>query len=207
MKPNQLGPKTMFLNPGLTTFTSADFAAIDGDAGSNTIYPYAYSAVVRSDYDSRKFGSTTTNVDLVATKRVALGLFLSPESRECNLLFQLSGSVHYWFNGTSPIAGGFFFFGRKKTDNTVTSSKAATSNELDSWIVLPVNFQYEYSAGLMNASIEKELFALNDPGKYCYCFGFAFDNFSVSNPLNTKFHCDLSFRKYNSEISAFMPSR
>lgn len=222
IRPNAIGPKSFFFEPGLSTFTSAEIAAIDQSHNPSSLpFPYAYTATVRDDYDSRNFstdsGASTQN--LLAAQQFAFGLFLSPNYDLRNLLFQLSAHVHVASLGgddAHPIRV-IPFFGRTAAA-TVTSSKAAQSNLLSSWIQLPVqaiarhgdNAAGTIIANIVEVSVYQELFALRAStptlGTYPWCFGVLIQNTSGAEH-SMSFHASLAFRKYGTSDLPFYDSR
>jgi len=205
-RPDFIGRKSLYLNPSSDKLTTANIAAID-TAFSDVISPYAYTATVRDDYDSFNFLFSDAGSDLVAGQRLAVGLFLSPQNEQGNLLFQLSGALKLVRSGTITTTSQFFF-GRKATNNTVVSDKTAPQNTLASFMYLPSN---KLNSGVLSTpvhdSIETEVFSLNLAGGYVYCFGLLLDNVSAVTTDTLKGGVSLSMRKYSSEIEVFRPSR
>lgn len=215
MRPDSVGKKILWLNPGVntTTFTTADLAAIDtvANTAASNIAPYAYTATVRDDYDTARYANAgIAAIDLLSTQRVAFGVFLSPENDKGNLLFQLSANV----NVLGDIANDDnlrvrFFFGRKATNNTVVSSKAAVSNSLANYIWLPNNIAFCSGAlgfpSQISSNIESELFGLTLSGGFVWCFGFAIDNMSA-NTASIQFDSSISCNKYRGVLEHFRPS-
>lgn len=205
MKPNVVGPKILYLNPSTDRFTTAEIALIDTNISATDIKPYAYTATVRDDYDAFNFATDDAGSTLVPSVRVAWGLFLSPQNEKGNLLFQLSGKAHFTSSLTGGLVSGGFFFGRKATNNTVTSSKAGTANTLDKFIILPSNSQIAPNVpGLIADSIQSEIFTLAVTGGYVYCFGYFLQNGAGSNTTLLG-KVDLAIRKWTEPINVFTP--
>lgn len=208
MKPNFLGSKSMFFNPSIISFNTAEIGLIDTAISPSVISPYAYTAVVRDDYDAANFNLDAAGVSLVAGQRVAFGLFLSPQNHLGNLLFQLTGKVMLTATlGTFGGLTGSFFFGRKATNNTVVSSKAAASNTLASYMLLPstaVNMVTSGAPGVLNDNLESELFSLYLEDGFVYCFGYLLDSVQVASAIVGGM--SLALRKYSTEIPEFHPT-
>lgn len=212
MRPNEVGPKSFFLNHLGEVFTSGEFAAIDTPfVVSNTpiISPYAYTSTVRTDYDGHNFFTDyTLGCDLIGLGCVSFGLFLTPENdKPSNLLFQVAGRAS-WLSYQEVMPKGNFFFGRKATNNTVVSSKAAPSNQLAAYSLLPSksSFGSTITAFSMNDAIESDLFSLRLDTGFVYCFGYTLENHWV-DPINVHGGVSLSFRKFSSELRSYDPSR
>lgn len=221
MKPNVIGPKILYLNPSDDVFTTAQLAAID------TAYwpvvgnysPYAKSATVRDDYDTGRFLSDTAATSNIAGKmRNSFGLFLSADNNKKNLLWQLSGSIYVSVIDTIDVTQNLrtsFFFGRKATNDTVTSSKSAVSNTLEKVMTLPAKVLSSHTGPLgatsgngnsFYASIESELFSLEEAGKFVYCFGASIDN-TGSDALPCVFDISLSLRKFVTPMFVYNTER
>jgi len=213
IRPNFIGPKALYFNPSIaaaTELTTTDLAAIDGAIDFATVNPYAYSATVRDDYDTMNINFSNAGSSLALGQRVAVGLFISPSNDLKNLLFQVSGKASILFSGTSIVPMCRFFFGRKASNNTVTSSKAAPANTLAAYQVLPSitsSAVKSTSELFFNDSINHEIFSLESSGAYNYCFGVMIDNHSASNAVGLYGSINLSIRKYQSELGVFRPSR
>jgi len=210
IRPNFIGPKAFFLNPGQDLFTAAELALIDGsrDSASANYLPFAYSATVREDYDSRRF--CIDNENIAAGVRASFGLFLTPDNEMKNLLFQVAGQIRISTAGDSGVIVPSFFLGRKATDNTVVSTKAGTANALATHILLPGQGSNHRTAGtasnLYTYSIQSEVFALVDTAAFVWCFGAAIENASGSTAA-LRADISLSFRKYATELDVFRPTR
>lgn len=206
MKPSITGPKIIFSNPSAVTFTSAEIALIDDPLSANTIKPYAQSATVQSHYDSMHVVPDLACAQ-VANSRVAWGVFLTPGNDFKNLLFQVSGRARFYITGTSVLASGFFFFGRRASSDTVVSSKASANNTLDKWIVLPSrsNSNQLSNPCYIHDSICDEIWAERDASGYVWCFGYALDNLSGANAIGVNGFVDFSLRKWDSPVSEFRP--
>jgi len=207
IRPNFIGPKALYLNPSYVQFSSAELALVDSVLTSHVIQPYAYTATVNDNYDAVNIGfdDSTTGSDIVAYRRVAFGLFLSPENEKKNLIFQVSGQASISLEDAGYMYGNFFF-GRKATDNTVVSSKAAASNDLAKWMVLPNATHAATSNFGMAHSIETDVFSLELSGGYVYCFGYMISNPGAGN-ITMHGTISLAVRKYNTELGVFRPSR
>lgn len=211
MKPNSIGSKILYLNPSRDVLTTTNLAAIDGAYDNATLAPYAKSATVRDDYDAYNFDTEDAGSTLVAGQRMAVGLFLSPENDKHNLLFQLSGKINLYLTGTNITVNTNFFFGRKATNNTVVSDKTAPQNTLEIYTMLPdtsIAYANDRTGGqFISQSIKDELFALENSGKFVWCFGVVIDNLSASDVALRGTIGALGMRKYSTEVSSFKPSR
>jgi len=209
IRPNFVGSKVLYNNPSSVSFTTADVALIDEGLDTSLCSPYAYTATVRDDIDSINYRLPAAGVDLLTIQQVSMGLFLSPDNEKNNLLFQVSGAANIIVNGSTSFHSSFFF-GRKATNNTVSSTKAGVANTLDKFILLPTSrantLNSATTISLVGDSIEKEILSIYSSGAYVYCFGFIIRNYSGST-ITMKGSIDLSFRKYQSEIGVFRPSR
>lgn len=211
IKPDFVGPQALYFNPVLATpkFTTANIAAISTAVGAmDVISPYAYTATVSDEYDSSNFLLADAGAELDAAKRLAVGLFLTPDNDLGNLLFQVSGSVHINSEeDTNSDFAGRFFFGRKATNNTVVSDLTAPQNTLAKYTILP-----SVSSWLMNVtkythlndSIQSQVFSLKVAAGYVYCFGYMLDNFGGNTPLCNGI-ISLAVRKYRTSIDCFRP--
>lgn len=211
MKPNSVGPEILYLNPGIATLSTTNFAAIDTAFSMSTISPYAYTATVRSDYDAYNFVAEDAGGVIVAGQRVAFGLFLSPDNDKGNLLFQVTGKAFYRTVSATGLVGmqGQFFFGRKATNDTVVSSVVGPENTLAKYMLLPNKSGVMASAAALQSidySIEDQVFTLSLPGGFVYCFGFYLENVSGTN-YTMSGGVSLAMRKYSSELPAWSPSR
>jgi len=209
IRPNFIGAPALYFNPSSDKLSTANFAAIDATYTTDSISPYAYTATVAENYDAFNFKTDDAGSVLTAASRVAFGLFLTPDNEKKNLMFQLSGRVQLE-SLAGGRTGGFFFFGRKATNNTVVSDKTGVQNTLAKWVSLPAqNFLVgpnNAASNQLSESIQTELFSLELASAYVYCFGYAIDNYHTSNST-IRGSVDLAFRKYNSELGVFRPSR
>jgi len=205
LRPNFIGPKALYLNPDQDELTTTNMAAIDAgySNASSSFKPYAYSATVREDYDTRRFVSADSGSVLVSGKRVSFGLFMTPDNDKGNLLWQLSGKLSLVNTTELGLITSQFFFGRKATDNTVVSSKASANNTLSQHILLPYNM--DFSLPGMELRYESELFSLELEAGYVYCFGASIWNLGADATLF--FDASLAMRKYGTEIDLHRPSR
>lgn len=212
MRPNIVGAKAMYFNPSNVVFSAAEIAAIDSTYDDAIISPYAYTATVREDYDAINYFFADDGSSIIPNgMRASFGLFIAPQNDKKNLLFQLSGKVVV--NTFSNVGcRGFFFFGRKATDNTVVSSKAATSNQLAKYTMLPSQYSGigQDNVGstisqLHTDSIETELFSLELQGGFVYCFGY--NMVADSADMTVRGGMSLSMRCFCSELYNFDPSR
>lgn len=208
IKPDFIGPKSLYLNPASDQLVSADLAAIDTDYTVTTvIQPYAYTATVADNYDAFNFLFDNAGADLLPNRRIAVGLFLSPQNDKGNLLFQVSGKVDI-SGGAVAITKGSFFFGRKSTNNTVVSTKVAAANSLALYRLLECKQKMSYISGttqIISESCEEEVFTLNLSGGFVYCFGYFLDNMSGAIAQSLRGHICLSVRKYASTLDVFRP--
>lgn len=216
-QPDFVGRQILYLNPTGTgtKISTANLAAIDTTAGAmDVISPYAYTATVRDDYDAQNFILADAGADIVSGKRIAFGLFLSPDLEKKSLLWRVSGKALFSnLVGANPHINFSFFFGRKATDNTVVSSLAGVNNQLAKYMLLPsqsnrylVSPASGSGAGFtMSDEIESQVFTL-DPGAtdYVYCFGFFMDNYGAAD-ITLNGAVSLSVQKYRSELGVFMP--
>lgn len=195
MKANVVGSKALYLNPGVTSFTTGELAAIDTTFAMATISPYAYTATVREDYDTRNFNFDDAGATLAFGNRVAFGLFLSADNSKKNLLWQFSGKSHIIFTGNTTQIHGAFFIGRRATSDTVVSSKAAASNTLAAYALLPHNFSQFLANAYLVQSVETEGFTLELEDGFVYCFGYLIDNVSAATDILMKGGISLAVRK------------
>jgi len=212
IKPDVVGSKAMFFNPGVSTFTAAELALIDGsrDSAASNYLPYAHSATVRTDYDSRRFCIDAEAI--AADTRVSFGLFLTPENEKGNMMFQVSGQCRIY----TPVDNGgiipSFFFGRKATNNTVVSSKAGANNALAVLTLLPptavsTRGSYVDEVNSIDYAIETTVLAENDYTNYPYvwCFGVALDNADNSD-ITVRADCSLAVRKHGKSFPVYLPA-
>jgi len=213
IRPNFVGSPWMYLNPSADYFSTAELAAIDTAFDPAVVSPYAYTATVADDKDAFNFNMAAAGSVLVAGMRVAFGLFLSPENEKKNLMWQVTGKAKLYGSGTGLATHGSFFFGRKATNNTVVSSKASANNTLASYMLLPSKSvqmpNFPTTSGTTTVivdSIQSNGFSLYLDAGYVYCFGYLLDNVTANN-ATLYGGINLSFRKYQSEIGVFRPSR
>lgn len=221
IKPDYIGKKCLYLNPSEVSFTSAELALIDTAINPvvANISPYGYTSTVRDDYDTVRIVSAATNTAVVAANRASFGLFLSPENDKKNFLFQVTGTVRWTMTAAAGVYTNLqagFFFGRKATNNTVTSSKAGVNNTLEKVMFLPPT-SYNFSPITWDVSvpepvggpslicgIESEIFTLAEADKFVYCFGACLENCG-SNNVNGIFDISLSVRKYGKNLATYNP--
>jgi len=207
MKPNIIGSKVLYLNPSTVAFSTAELAAIDTVDNSPDIYPYAYTGTVANNYDS--YNIDLDACDIATQSKVSFGVFLSPENDKGSLLFQVNIAGKVYHSGSSAFSVEAFF-GRKATNNTVTSSKAGANNLLSKYIVIPAQTwaNADGAGKYCNISVNSELFSLSSAGEYVYCAGITVTNLSGSTAASLRDGLfTISLRKYNSELTVFEPSR
>jgi len=212
IRPNFIGAKSLYLNPAVSKLSTANLAAIDGAYAFDSYLPYAYSATVSDTYDSNNFCLDDAGANLVAGQRVSFGLFLSPQNDLKNLLFQVSGGAKWRASHATAFGGvrGSYFFGRKATNNTVVSDLASANNTLAKFTVLR-SWDSLANDGTGLAStfaqyIQDEVYALELSTGYVYCFGYELTNHGSADVV-MRGGVSLAFRKYNSELGVFRPSR
>jgi len=208
MRPDPVGPKVLYFNPSSDKLSTANLAAIDSVHATDTVQPYAYTATVRDDYDAFNFLTDDAASNLVTDRRVAFGLFLSPQNDLKSFMFQLYGKACFLVGGTNVTPKGSFFFGRKATNNTVTSDKASANNTLAKWIYLPsIHTSDRLGTGnrVYTDEINTELFSYELSGGFVYCFGFMMDNNGAAD-ISLKGGVSLAFRKYSTVIQEFSPT-
>lgn len=211
IKPNFVGPKSFYLNPTIINLSTAEIAAIDTVFALGTVSPFAYTATVRDNYDTKNFFTDNAGSDLAADRRLAVGLFLSADNEKKNLLFQVSGKVIMNIAAGTAVVNGSFFIGRKATNNTVVSDLTAPQNTLAQFTLLPSQSGYRNSTSTSNAllsdSIQSDVFALQLDGGFVWCFGYMLDNPSAATAATgLRGTISLAFRKYNDPLDVYRVS-
>jgi hypothetical protein len=214
MKPNSVGKKHLYFNPGTAvSFNTTELAAIDSTLGNapESLYPYAYTATVRDDYDTMNFSTGSYNVsDVAAQRNLAWGVFLSPENDKKNLLFQASGVLDLQCDSAlDDYMQCGFFFGRTAS-SVITSTKAATANQLAKGIWLPGHSSvtvggFTGQPRYMSIGFEGEIFSYYLNGGYNYCFGVWVQNPGAAVG-SVSLKGTISLRKYSTELGVFRPS-
>lgn len=222
MKPNSVGSKLLYLNPVDVTLSTAEIALIDTAVSPavGNYSPYAYTATLRDDYDTIRVINSSTSALLATGQRLSVGVFLSAQNNKDNLLFQVSGMIRIIGISAAILeaSNAGFFFGRKATNNTIVSSKAAVSNTLEkvmnlcptvinkSPMVWDTSVPEQASAPIINVGIQSEIFTLAEADKFAYCFG-AEIGCGATTGLGMIFDICLSIRKYNAALANFEPER
>lgn len=218
IKPDMTGRKQFYINPTIDTFTAAQLANIASAMGvtAASIQPFAYTGTVSSQYDAHNFSTDTlgTGCALADGKRIAFGLFLTPQSDLGNVLFQLSANLDL----TAWCANAWyvrpkFFFGRVASTNTVTSSKASANNALDKFSLIAPNagsisFAHPTTDFIgVNYGVETEIFSILDTTatQYNYVFGCMIEN-NTGVSATIAFQLSLAFRKYGDVLSVYRPT-
>lgn len=208
MKPNIVGKKTMAMSSnlaiGFESFTTAELANIDSTYSDEAVYPWARSATVREDYDC--INVRLHSSDIAIGSKIAFGVFLSPNNEKGNLMFQVSGRSQ--FNASAGSFSAYWILGRKKTNNTVVSSKAAASNELEKYQLIHSWDTYYSNSGAYKSSILDEIFSFEKSGAYVYCLALVIQNSNgaAATTLYGSF-ISIQLRKYVSELSYYNASR
>ena len=214
LRPNPIGPKSLYFGPGLSQLSTANLANIQTYYGADpsTIKPYAYTATVSAQYDTRNFMLDDSGSSLVAGRRVAFGLFLTPENNKGSMLFQVSGSASFRTSASGSLGlRGAFFFGRRNSSDTVVSSTSSANNPLTSYILLPLDsISTMYSSAPacdLQHSTQTEIYAENSAKSgYVYCFGYYIENYNNADLL-TYGGVSLSIRKFTDDLGIYAPSR
>lgn len=200
MKPDIMGKNEYFNEPGISSFSDAELAAIDTANAyqSRTLYPYAYTATVDSSKDER--GYDMYQKVIVNLAGVGFGLFLSAEDDiESNLLFNVQMSIN--FSSDNNLFIIYPFFGL--TDLTsVTSSKAAQSNLLDYHKLLNSRHTIIDEQHIIHVNETIECEPRTD--SRLYCAGFHIINIAGSDKT-CHLRSNISFQKFNTVDNIHRP--
>jgi len=108
IKPDAVGIKSFFLNPGVSQLTSTHVAAVDNALAytAASIQPYAYTATVADTYDARNFSTDDAGSNLVTVSRNAAESALVEQKfgRE-SLVSSASSGIRDVFRGVGYGAG------------------------------------------------------------------------------------------------------
>lgn len=202
-KLDHVGSKVIYDDPGISSFSASEIAAIDYDSTSLLVYPYAHSATVNNEYDTWQFVVNDTEA-LLANRKLAFGLFLNSNANEDgNLIFSCVGNISLSHTAASHKTIVTPIFGRTFA-STVTSSKAANSNLLDRYITLP--FQgggqgtYTSHFGVSCEVVD----VVKSDGEH-YFFGFQITNTDTATNNSINFEAGLTFYKDIAGINAARP--
>lgn len=194
MRAQHLGKQIVFETQPIITFNSTEIGNID-EAGSNaTVSPYARNNAAEPDNENATF-QVLGGITLAALQKVCFGVFLLPDyvrnKIDGNLL--INGALNAKTGNTThkcyPILG-------RLASGTIVSSKAAVSNTITDYIILPALTTPLSGAatGSVHSGFWHQVYhridKTNDTG-YPIVLGYVFENVSASNSTVDIF-CSLS---------------
>lgn len=215
LKPNYVDGKTLlFSSPNELILTAANSVAIDHVLSSTDIYPQAYTATIQETFDERVVRGVVANLDIIAAKRIAFGLFLkdsaSLDPAKQNLIFRCRGSLTMWCEASTINV--YPVFGRLSTA-TVNSSLVIAANKLSSYIVLPTvsgnNHVWSASAGnIVKIDVDCQVNKLGyDTNGYPLCFAFVIENTHSTNDHYIQYlNSSMEFQAWNDTMQAYRPA-
>jgi len=209
-KPNIVGSKIIFDDPGVTTLTNTIVDAVDTSITTAAPSVYTYSATLPEQYNVRNYRSVATDVDLSATNRLALGVFLSStEADDLNVpvLYSVHGSIE-WSNEGAFTGNSWFGFGRAPA-SAVVQDDAAPANALSSFVIL----SHRTANSVQSSTQQAHHNSFNDdilvyPGTgYPVCFFVCIENLSAAGLNMDALQCTLCIQKYVKDLPVYRPSR
>jgi len=123
----------IYAAPTLKQITNTICDAVDDPATK----AHAYTATLKDSFDEIVYYTSTTDVDLAASSRLTLGVFLS-NTQQSSKLFHVCGAARVTCTSASLTPIISFGFGRCNAA-TVTQSDAAAANTIDNAINVPGN--------------------------------------------------------------------
>ncbi|AJK28219.1 hypothetical protein [Eel River basin pequenovirus] len=182
-----------------TEFSTSEIAAIDSNISGDEYYPYAWTSTVNDELANYRY-YVDNSVDLVAGSRVAFGIFLAPDVNKDNMLINIEGAMAFYGDSTRfnvyPILG-------TTVSSTITSSKAAQSNQLACWKVIPCETQD--GAGYSKlVSFNKTVLAVEQSSVNTYCLAWVISNHEGST-RSLEFNSNLSMRAWTTPINYHRP--
>jgi len=119
--------------PTVKTITNTIMDAVD----SSSTQAHAYTATVKSTFDEAIFVGSATDIDLAASMRYTMGVFLANDQDSSQLIHVVGGArVSCMSASLTPLVG--FGFGRCNA-STVTQSDVAAANQIDNGIAIVGN--------------------------------------------------------------------
>jgi len=128
-------PCTIYSNPTNKALTNTIIDAVDSAVTAQALYPHAYTATLKSTFDTAVFHNTDNTLTLDLGNKYACGVFLSNAVSK-GQLFHVTGSIKMMKETANTGLNAFFTFGQCDA-STVTQSDAGASNLLSNYIVLP----------------------------------------------------------------------
>jgi len=186
-----------YSDPTQVTLSNAEMQAID-TATSWALYPYAHTATVE---DSHQECTIYIADDIPASNKFGIGVFLSTDKALGNLLFNVNGALQ-GYQGSNSLHI-FPFFGR--TDATsVTSTKVATANLLDNYIILPQKkmiYSDQYAT-----SFNESILGYEHASDEIWCCGWVFQNLSGGD-ITFRAEGNININKFSEVVACYKPDR
>jgi len=111
---------------------------------------HAYTATVKSTFDEIVYAGTATDIDITASRRLVLGVFLAND-QDSSQLVHVAGSVRLLATSASLTPFVNFGFGRTNSA-TITQSDVAAANTIDNAVVLLPSAVFSNSVNNMNGT-------------------------------------------------------
>jgi len=194
--------------PTLKLLTNTIVDAVD----DSSTKAHAYTATVKSTFDEITYYTTATDVDLAASSRLTLGVFLAND-QDSSQLIHVVGSARFAATSASLTPYYQFGFGRCNA-STVTQSDAAAANTIDngiqvagSNITFPLNDNNGTTFRWISASvneyilIDKQSTTSDNP----LSFYFILDNINAGGVALVRFAVSLSIRSMNYAVPINTP--
>jgi len=197
------------------------YSAPTGKSISNTIcdavdststQAHAYTATVKSTFDEVTYSGSATDIDLAASQRLTLGVFLANDQTSSQLV-HVVGALRLIYTSATYTGFHTFGFGRANA-STVTQSDIAAANTIDNTIFIPGSSYVFTENGLSGTTyltnfisvneyilIDKQTTTSNNP----LCFYVQFINPNAANAVLMQFACSLSIRSMNYAVSITTP--
>jgi len=191
------------------TITNTICDAVD----SATTQAHAYTATVKSTFDEVTYSGSATDIDLAASSRLTLGVFLA-NNQDQSQLVHVVGTLRILY--TSATYTGFHTFGFGRCNaSTVTQSDAAAANTIDNTIFIPgPNYTFTQN-GLTGTTylpyfvsvnqyilVDKKTTTSDNP----LCFYLQIINSNAANVVLFQFAASLSIRSMNYAVPINSPS-